>query len=174
MSALLDGLLGSFVASSTKDSEMSGSFQAGVGGGDYDYGGSGIDRSGYGHDHHGGHSGYHHHSGYHEVHCCPLVVDPLCLAAILGAIAGATVFLARTFQIELTGRRRRKREIEAPFGSTAGFYSRTRLWIEGKKYYHDIEECCPLCSGFYVCCCNHSIHCWCCRLSLKSFPNGTV
>ena len=135
MSALLDGLLGSFAASSTKDSEMSGSFQSGVGvsGSDYEYGGSGIDRSGYGHDHYGGHSGYHHHSGYHEVHCCPLVVDPLCLAAILGAIAGATVFLARTFQIELTGRRRRKREIEAPFGGTAGFYLRTRLWIEGKK-----------------------------------------
>ena len=46
----------------------------------------------------------------------------MCLAAILGAVAGATVFLARTFQIELcrvnnvnvntpcvVGRRRKKR-----------------------------------------------------------------
>ena len=147
MSALLDGLLGSFAASSTKDSEMSGSFQSGVGGGDYDYGGSGIDRSGYGHDHYGGHSGYHHHSGYHEDHCCPLVVDALCLAALLGAVAGATVFLARTFQIELcnlagqginncVGRRRRKREIEVPYNvsdwSSAGFYGRATIAIEGK------------------------------------------
>ena len=150
MSALLDGLLGSLAASTTKDSEMSGSFQSGVGGGgDYDYGGTGIDRSGYGHDHHGGHSGYHHHSGYHEDKCCPLVVDALCLAAILGAIAGATVFLARTFQIELcrvnganirtpcvVGRRRRKREIEVPYNfndwSSAGLYGRARIVIEGK------------------------------------------
>ena len=153
MSALLDGLLGPFAASSTKDSEMSGSFQSGVGGsgGDYDYGGSGIDRSGYGHDHHGGHSGYHHHSGYHEDHCCPLVVDALCLVALLGAVAGATTFLARTFQIELCnlagrnpavnncaggGRRRRKREIEVPYNfsdwSSAGFYGRATIAIEGK------------------------------------------
>ena len=152
MSALLDGLLGSFAASSTKDSEMSGSFQSGVGvGGDYDYGGSGIDRSGYGHDHYGGHSGHGHHSGYHEDHCCPLVVDALCLAALLGAVAGATAFLARTFQIELcnlagqnpaqnnclTGRRRRrKREIEVPYNvtdwSSAGLYGRARIVMEGK------------------------------------------
>ena len=140
MSALLDGLLGSIAAS---PAEMSGSFQSGFGGGgDYDYGGAAVDRN----DHYGGHSGYHHHSGsYHDDKCCPLVVDALCLAAILGAIAGATVFLSRTFQIELcnvagnnvnnpciTGRRRRKREIEAPFWSTAGFYWRVQLAIEGK------------------------------------------
>ena len=55
MSALLDGLLGSLAASPKEDSGMSGSFQSGVGGGDYDYGGSGVDRN----DHYGGHSGYH-------------------------------------------------------------------------------------------------------------------
>ena len=87
---------------------MSGSFQSEFGdyGDDhgahrhdyYDYSsGSGVDRA----DHYGGHSGYHEHHGYHEDKCCPLVVDALCLAAILGAIAGATFLLQRTFQIEL-------------------------------------------------------------------------
>ena len=146
MSALLDGLLGSIVASPSENSEMSGSFQSGVGGGDYDYGGSGIDRN----DHHGGHSGYHHHSGYyHDDKCCPLVVDAVCLAALLLAVAGATTFLARTFQIELcrvnganvntpcvVGRRRKKREIELPYNvnnwSSAGLYGQARIVIEGK------------------------------------------
>ena len=100
MSALLDNILGSLSSSAANDSEMSGSFQSGVGGANYDYGsGSGVDRN----DHYGGHSGYHHHSGhgYHDEKCCPLVVDSLCLAAVLGAIAGATVLLQRTFQVEL-------------------------------------------------------------------------
>ena len=109
MSALLDNFLGSLSSSVTNDSEMSGSFQSGVGSENYDYGsGTGVDRNGhsggYGHsDHYGGHSGYHHHSGhgYHDEKCCPLVVDALCLAAILGAIAGATALLQRTFQVEL-------------------------------------------------------------------------
>ena len=62
----------------------------------YDYSsGSGVDRI----DHYGGHSGYHH--GYHEDKCCPLVVDAMCLAAILGAIAGATALLQRVFMVEL-------------------------------------------------------------------------
>ena len=137
-----------FRTASPESSDKSGSFQSGFGGGgDYDYGGHGADRSGYGHDHYGGHSGSHHHSGYHEDHCCPLVVDALCLAALLGAVAGATVFLARTFQIELcnlagqgidncVGRRRRKREIEAPYNvndwSSAGLYGRARIVMEGK------------------------------------------
>ena len=142
MSALLDGLLGSIVASPTENSEMSGSFQSGFGGGDYDYGGSGIDRN----DHYGGHSG-HGHGGYHDDKCCPLVVDALCLVAILGAVAGAATFLARTFQIELcnlagqgvnncVGRRRKKREIQVPYNvndwGSAGFYRRIRRAIEGK------------------------------------------
>ena len=101
MSGLL-GLLGSLSSSSADNSLMSGSFQSGFGDTSYDYGsgsGSGVDRN----DHHGGHSGYHHHSGhgYHDEKCCPLVVDALCLAAILGAIAGATALLQRTFQVEL-------------------------------------------------------------------------
>ena len=54
MSALLDGYLGSLTTSSTENSDMSGSFQSGFRGGDYDYGGSGVDRN----DHYGGHSGY--------------------------------------------------------------------------------------------------------------------
>ena len=98
MSGVL-GLLGSLSSSQADNSEMSGSFQSGFGGASYDYGsGSGVDRN----DHYGGHSGYHHHSGdYHDDKCCPLVVDALCLAAILGAIAGATVLLQRAIQVEL-------------------------------------------------------------------------
>ena len=157
MSALLDGLLGSLAASPAEDSGMSGSFQSGFGGGDYDYGGSGgtggtggtgIDRNG---GHHGGYGGYHHHEGhgYHDEKCCPLVVDALCLAAILGAVAGATIFLARTFQIELcrvnnvnvntpcvVGRRRKRREIEVPHNhndwSSAGLHGRIQRVLEGK------------------------------------------
>ena len=43
------------------------------------------------------------HSGYErqDNQCCPLVVDLFCLAAILGAIAGATVLVARVTEIEL-------------------------------------------------------------------------
>ena len=106
MSALLDNFLGSLSSSVANDSEMSGSFQSGVGSADYDYGSgsghSGVDRIDK-IDHYGGHSGYHHHSGYgyHDEKCCPLVVDALCLAAVLGAIAGATALLQRTFQVEL-------------------------------------------------------------------------
>ena len=146
MSALLDGLLGSIAAS---PAEVSGSFQSGFGV-DYDYGGGAADRS----DHYGGHSGHHHHSGsYHDDKCCPLVVDALCLAAILGAIAGAAVLLGRVFIVELcnvnganvrnpcvTGRRRRKREIEVPFWSSAGFYWRAQLAIEGKLIYFSLTR----------------------------------
>ena len=141
MSAILDGLLGSLEASSTVNSDMSGSFQLGFGGGgDYDYGGSGVDRN----DHYGGHSG-----SYHEA-CCPLVVDVLCVAAIIFAIGGAAVLLSRIFQIELcqingvvvnapcpNPGRRRKREIEVPYRvydwSPAGFYGRAWIVIEGKE-----------------------------------------
>ena len=145
MSALLNGLLGSLADSPTEESEMIGSFQSGFGGGDYDYGGSSVDRNGH------GHSGYHHHSGsYHDEKCCPLVVDALCLAAILGAVAGATVFLARTFQIELcrvnnvnvntpcvVGRRRKKRS----FGHSE---ERFLLMLKGKL--HEVRlETSPLC-----------------------------
>ena len=92
-------------------------------------------RSGYGHGH-GGHSGYGGHSGHsgyggHSAHgghssgyghsghsggygkkdeCCPLVVDLLCLAAILGAIAGASLLLNQVIMLEImTGKRRRKK-----------------------------------------------------------------
>ena len=72
---------------------------------DYDY--NGNERN----DRHSGYADYGSHSGigsYHNEKCCPLVVDFLCLAAILGAIAGAAVLLARVFQIELTGRRKKR------------------------------------------------------------------
>ena len=44
-----------FREASPESSDMSGSFQSGFGGGgDYDYGGHGVDK----YDHYGGHSGY--------------------------------------------------------------------------------------------------------------------
>ena len=124
MASLLSGLL-------FGDEEDSlGSHSSG-----YDYGGphsgSGIDRSsGYGHSgghghsggghgHSGGYSGHSGHSG-HGDKCCPLVVDAICLAAILGSIAGASVLIARTMQIEITNVRRKR---SLPF---------TEFVIEGK------------------------------------------
>ena len=75
---------------------------------------SGYDYHDDDHDVHGGHSA----SGYgKKEECCPLVVDLLCLAAILFAIAGAAFFLMRVIQIELTmvpanpGRRKRRRSL---------------------------------------------------------------
>ena len=81
----------------------------------YGHSGYGHSGSGYGVDHkdhyggHSGHSGYGHSGGgYHEEKCCPLVVDFLCLAAILGAIAGAALLLARVIQIEIMAGRRKR------------------------------------------------------------------
>ena len=79
-----------------------------VGSLDYDYEYS--DHSG--NDRHSDSGGYGSHSGSGygggKEECCPLVVDALCLAAILGAIAGASILLARVLQIELTGRRKKR------------------------------------------------------------------
>lgn len=68
-------------------------------------------RSGYGHSGGGYHSGGgHHDSGYghsasyghssygHDDKCCPLVIDPLLLTALLGFIAAATYFLRSKFR----------------------------------------------------------------------------
>ena len=80
------------------DEDNSGSYSAGYGG-DSGYGNGRSSGHGGGGGHAGGYSG---HSGYSDrEQCCPLVVDALCLAAILGAIAGATVLLQRVFMVEL-------------------------------------------------------------------------
>ena len=46
-----------------------------------------------------GHSDYDY--PYNDEECCPLVVDLLCLAAIIASIAGATVLISRLMMIEL-------------------------------------------------------------------------
>ena len=56
---------------------------------DYYHSGYSDYHSGYG----GGGGGHYSGSYGHDLECCPLVVDPLTLIAILGGIAGATVFL---------------------------------------------------------------------------------
>jgi hypothetical protein len=80
------------------------------------YGVSSDHGSSYGSDHSSGY-GY---GGYEvshkeETHCCPLVVDPLCLAAILLGIAAATyllqIVIAKTF-----GKRKRKRRYAIDVG----------------------------------------------------------
>ena len=48
--------------------------------------------------------------GYGD-HCCPLVVDTICVAAIVFSIAGASLLLARVIQIEIDPPRRRKRSL---------------------------------------------------------------
>ena len=45
----------------------------------------------------GGHFGNSGHSGYGGAQCCPLVVDLLCLAAIIASIGGATVLIGEIF-----------------------------------------------------------------------------
>ena len=87
-----------------------------VGSSDYDYDYS-KDRHSYedsASDRHSGYGGYgsHNDHGYGKEECCPLVVDLLCLAAILGAIAGASILLSRVMLIELTMQARRKRAAE--------------------------------------------------------------
>ena len=52
--------------------------------------------------------GYHHHEP-----CCPLVVDPLTLTAILGAIAAATAFFNVLITMNISGGRRRKRNLNS-------------------------------------------------------------
>ena len=54
-----------------------------------------------------GHSDYDY--PYNDEECCPLVVDLLCLAAIIVSIAGATFLLSRVMQIELTMTNNRRR-----------------------------------------------------------------
>ena len=126
----------------------------------YDYGephsGSGIDRSsGYGHSgSHGQSGGGHGHSGGSSGHgdkCCPLVVDPLCLAAILLSIAGASVLLARTIQIEITTAAPNKRSLEGK-RAFATFMSQVtpmlnavpvvQVFSDYGDGYHD-DKCCP-------------------------------
>ena len=48
--------------------------------------------------------------GYGD-HCCPLVVDTICVAAIIFSIVGASLLLARVIQIEIDPPRRRKRSL---------------------------------------------------------------
>ena len=77
---------------------------------------------GYGHS---SHSSYGHSSGGYgkKEECCPLVVDALCLAAILGAIAGAAALLNQVIMLEITGRRRRKKRSIAVYVGGASFAS---------------------------------------------------
>ena len=87
---------------------------------DYDYSKGSHGYSDSATDRHSGYSGdyggYGSHSGYGQKEaCCPLVVDTLCLVAILFAIAGAAFLLMRLIQIELTmvpaNPRRRRRSL---------------------------------------------------------------
>ena len=82
----------------------------------YDYVDRSYDRygshSGYGHHTgYGSHSGYGHHDSYDHHDCCPLVVDPLILCALLGLIAAATYFLRIqiTMNMNIVGRKRRRK-----------------------------------------------------------------
>ena len=58
--------------------------------------------------------------GYHDDKCCPLVVDPIYLGAILLSIAGATVLLGMVIEMEIMMGGRRKRSLKC-------------LPLEGKK-----------------------------------------
>ena len=150
MSSLQQGLFGSAKASGGMGDKVVGSLSSGYGHSAYGHSGYGHSDSGYGNDkssgyghsgghghsggyghsdHYGGHSGY---GGYHEEDkCCPLVVDFLCLAAILGAVAGAALLLQRVIQIEIMAPGKRKRSLYS-VGRKQTFV------LEGKLYL--IEE----------------------------------
>ncbi len=68
----------------------------------YDSTGYGTSHSGYGSH---GSSSY----GKKKLECCPLVVDPLALTALLGFLAGATAFLNVLITMNIMGKRRRRR-----------------------------------------------------------------
>jgi hypothetical protein len=129
MSSYFDGFLGS--GSGGRELTATGSSGYGGGGG-YKKGGGGHDKSGGGHDKGGGYgykgsghssygghssgSGYGSHSGggyEKKEECCPLVIDLICLAVILAAIAGATALLGRVIQIEIMMGRRKRRFVDA-------------------------------------------------------------
>ena len=59
-------------------------------------------------EHHSGHGG-HHYNYYDDDKCCPLVVDFLCLVAVLFSLTVATLTLNQVIILEIMGRRRRKR-----------------------------------------------------------------
>jgi hypothetical protein len=110
MASVFNGLLSSIGVADNKVTDLvdplSGSFTSGYGdssghsaSGHSGYGNS--KSSGYGHS--GGYNDHHSGYGHMDEECCPLVIDLLCLAAILAALAGATVLLGRVIQIEITG-----------------------------------------------------------------------
>ena len=153
MASVLSGLL--FGEEAGEDSVASHS--SGYGGSGHS--GSGIiDRSGHRHSGHSGHSGggYGHsgggygghsggfsghsgHSGHGKDECCPLVVDAICLAAILGSIAGASFLLARVIQIEImTGGRKKKRKRKRSVLPSVS-QSFTQFLFEGKSRLRDLH-----------------------------------
>ena len=75
--------------------------------------------SGYGYGHHETHhDSYGHHGGYsHGYHdCCPLVVDPLTYAAILGFLAAATYLLQTVIASSALAMARKKRSFSVMKG----------------------------------------------------------
>lgn len=91
-----------------KGHQSKGHHASGSGYGGY-HSGSG---SGYGHSGGFGHHGYGHggHGHKKKKDCCPLVVDPLTLAALMGAIGVATGFLNTLITMNISKRRRRRRQ----------------------------------------------------------------
>ena len=73
---------------------------------DYGHSSYGSDHSGYGHGDDYGH-------GYETIHCCPLTIDKLTLAALLSFIALGTWLLNETIQMSMLmmARKRRKRNL---------------------------------------------------------------
>ena len=150
MSAVVDASLDSLSSLPVESSEMSGTFPAVYAGSSYGYSGSGVDHqdhysdglgeSGqsdryevdYQVDNYASASGNSGHSGGAE--CCPLVVDLLCLAAIIGSIGGAAVLLSRVIQIEITPPGKRS----LPF---------LTFVFEGKLAFA------TLCPQLHICCC---------------------
>lgn len=86
-----------------RGSELYGTL-ASLRGQDYEDPYGSLDKSGQHSSGYGGHSGH----GGGGTECCPLVVDPLTLTALLGFIAASTALLNTVITMNLTGRRRRR------------------------------------------------------------------
>ena len=85
--------------------------------------------SGYGG--HGGHGG-HGHGGYGKLECCPLVVDPLTVAALLGTLGLATMILNALISASL-GRRKKRSDGSFVEVQTGGMWF-LDLFHHGRKF----------------------------------------
>ena len=75
--------------------------------------------------------------------CCPIVVDPLTFTALLGGIAAATFFLNTLITMNITKKRRRRRDLLSDGPGTSGLtlmeeadQAKARWWEDSIAFLH--------------------------------------